>query len=167
GRGLDIAGGFTGKSGLYAAGQAAEAAGQFQSMSAAWHKEHDGAFGQAVNETKTHFQKCPKCKSYVCAEDWNGEAGLCTNDAPSLVTEMQATKAQTRVEQMREHVKTQTLYDGDMEDRATACPTCGKPSGSGKFCQNCGASLAFQECSNCHHKNPMGVPFCGECGTKL
>ena len=167
GRGLEVAGGFTGKSGLYSAGQAAAAAGQYQSMSAAWHTEHDGAFGQAINETTTHFKKCPKCKLYVCTEDWNGEAGLCTNDAPSLVTEMQATKAQVRVEQMREHVKAQTLYDGDTQDRATVCPTCGKPAGAGKFCQNCGASLAFQECANCHHKNPMGVPFCGECGTKL
>lgn len=167
GRGLEAAGSIAGTSSLYGIGHAADSAGQFQSMSAAWHKEHDAAFQQAVNEAKVHFRKCPRCKLYVCEEDWNDEAGLCTNDAPSLVTETQAAKAQVRVEQMREHVQSQTLYDGDMTDRATVCPTCGKPSGSGKFCQNCGASLAFKECSNCHHKNPTNVNFCGECGSKL
>ena len=167
GRGLEVAGSVTGKTALWGAGQAADAASQYRNMSADWHKEHDGAFGQAVNEATTHFKKCPKCKSYVCAEDWNDEAGLCTTDAPSLVTEMAAEKAQTRVEQMREHVKTQTLYDGDMTDRMTACTNCGKPSGSGKFCQNCGAPLGFKVCAKCNHQNPVNVTFCGECGTKL
>ena len=162
-----MAGSVTGKSALWGAGRAADAAGQYQNMSAEWHKEHDNAFLQAVNEASSHFKKCPKCKLYVCEEDWNTEAGLCTNDAPSLVTELQAAKAQTRVEQMREHVKGHALYDGDTTDKMTVCPTCGKPAGAGKFCNNCGASLAFQECSSCHHKNPMNVPFCGECGKKL
>ena len=125
GRGLEIAGGMAGSSALWGAGQAADAAGQFRNMSAEWHKEHDNAFTQGVNEAKVHFKKCPKCKLYVCSEDWNDEAGLCTNDAPALVTELQAAKAQTRVEQMREHVKTQTLYDGDMTERMTLCSTCG------------------------------------------
>jgi hypothetical protein len=158
---------FTTGSGLYGAGQAASAAGQFKGMSAQWHVEHDKAFQQAVNEAQGHFKKCPKCKSYVCADDWNDEAGLCTTDAPSLAAETQATKAQVRVAQMQEHVKSQTLYDGDTSDRATLCPTCGKPSGSGKFCQNCGATLGYKECAKCHHQNPPTVSFCGECGTKL
>jgi len=167
GRGLAIAGSVTGQSGLYGAGQAADSYGQFKHMSADWHKEHDGAFEQAVNEAKGHFKKCPKCKRYVCEEDWNSEAGLCTTDAPSLTTELQATKAQTRVDQMREHVKTQTLYDGDTTDRSTVCATCGKPAGSGKFCQNCGASLGFKTCPKCNHQNAVAAGFCNECGTKL
>jgi len=152
---------------LDGAGGMASEAGRFQNMSADWHKEHDAAFLQAVNEAKTHFQKCPKCKRYVCAEDWNSEAGLCTADAPSLTTELQAAKAQTRVDQMREHVKTQTLYDGDTSDRMTLCPTCGKPAGAGKFCQNCGGSLSFKTCTKCNHQNAMTAGFCAECGTKL
>lgn len=167
GRGVEALGSVTGSGSLWGAGQAADAASQFQHMSADWHKEHDVAFQQGVNEAKVHFKKCPLCKLFVCEDDWNDEAGLCTRDAPSLITETQAAKAQTRVEQMREAVKSQTLFTGETEDRATLCPTCGKPSGSGKFCQNCGAPLGFRECPNCHHKNPAGVGFCGECGTKL
>ncbi len=165
-----MASGLTGgaASGLYGAGQAAGAASQFKGMSADWHREHDNAFLQAVNEAKVHFKKCPKCKNYVCADDWNDEAGLCTTDAPSLVAEMQAAKAQARVEQMQEAVKKQTLFDGDTTtDRSTLCSTCGKPSGAAKFCQNCGAPLGFKVCAKCQHQNPPTVNFCGECGTKL
>ncbi len=154
-------------SGLYGAGQAAGAASQFKGMSAEWHREHDNAFQQAVNEAKTHFTKCPKCRSYVCADEWNDEAGLCTKDAPSLTSEMQAAKAQTRVEQMQQAVKQQPLFDGNTADRATLCPTCGKPSGSGKFCQNCGGALGFKQCAKCQHQNPPTVSFCGECGNRL
>jgi len=153
--------------GLSGMSQGASAASQFRGMSAEWHKEHDNAFVQAVNETKVHFQRCPKCKKYVCPDDWNTEAGLCTTDAPSLTAELQATKAQVRVEQMQESVKSTKLYDGDMTDRSTICPSCGKPSGTGKFCQNCGQPLGFRVCPKCQHQNPPTVNFCGECGSKL
>jgi len=159
-------GGSTG-SGLWGASQGAGAASQFKGMSAAWHTEHDNAFQQAVNEAKVHFKRCPRCKRYVCPDDWNDEAGLCTTDAPSLAAETQATKAQVRVEQMQSAVKSQQLYDGDSSDRSTICPTCGKPSGTGKFCQNCGQPLGYRVCPKCQHQNPPTVNFCGECGTKL
>lgn len=167
GRGLEVVGSATGKSALWSAGHAADAAGQYKNMSADWHKEHDSAFLQAVNEAKVHFHRCPKCKLYVCGEDWNDEAGLCTNDAPSLVSEMAAVKAQTRVDQMKDHVRSQTLYDGDLTERMTLCTSCGKPAGSGKFCNNCGAPLGFKVCAKCNHQNPVNVSFCGECGSKL
>ena len=154
-------------SGFWGASQGANAAAQFRGMSAAWHTEHDNAFQQAVNEAKVHFKRCPRCKKYVCPDDWNDEAGLCTTDAPSLAAETQATKAQVRVEQMQSAVKSQQLYDGDSSDRSTICPTCGKPSGTGKFCQNCGQPLGYRVCPKCQHQNPPTVNFCGECGTKL
>jgi predicted nucleic acid binding AN1-type Zn finger protein len=154
-------------SGLGGASQAAGATSQFRGMSADWHKEHDNAFVQAVNEAKVHFKRCPKCKNYVCADDWNEEAGLCTTDAPSLTAEMQATKAQGRVEQMQTAVKAQPQFDGDTTDRSTICPACGKPSGVGKFCNNCGQPLGLRVCPKCQHQNPTTVSFCGECGTKL
>jgi hypothetical protein len=157
----------SGTSGLYGASQGASAVSQFKGMSADWHKEHDNAFQQAVNEAMVHFKKCPKCKQYVCFDDWNNEAGLCTTDAPSLTAELQATKAQARVEQMQTSVKSEKLYDGDSSDRSTICPKCAKPSGAGKFCNNCGAPLGFKECSKCHAQNPPTVAFCGECGNKL
>lgn len=156
-----------GGSGIYGASQGVGAASQFKGMSAQWHTEHDNAFQQAVNEAKVHFKRCPRCKKYVCPDDWNEEAGLCTTDAPSLTAETQATKAQVRVEQMQEAVKAQKLYDGDSSDRSTVCPACGKPAGATKFCQNCGAPLGFRVCPKCQHQNPPTVNFCGECGTKL
>jgi len=162
-----MASSLTDSGGLYGASQGAGAVSQFKGMSADWHREHDKAFEQAVNETKTHFKKCPRCNLYICSDEWNDEAGLCTTDAPSLTTELQSTKAQVRVEQMQTAVKAQTLFDGDTTDRTTLCATCGKPSGSGKFCQNCGSPLGYKECSKCHHQNPPTVSFCGECGTKL
>lgn len=165
--GLSAVGGFSGSSGLYGASQAAGGAQQYSSMSADWHKEHDNAFLQAVNEAKVHFQKCPKCKSFVCADDWNGQAGLCTTDAPSMAAELQAAKAQAAVEQMKTQVAAQPQFDGDTSNKMTVCPKCGKPSGSEKFCQNCGNPLGFKECPSCHHKNPSTISFCGECGTRL
>lgn len=154
-------------SGLYGAGQAAGAASQFQGMSAAWHKEHDNAFQQAVAEALHHFSRCPKCRQYVCASDWNTEAGLCTIDAPSFSAALQAAKAQTRIDQMQEAVKAQPQFTGDSSDRATLCPACGKPSGAGKFCNNCGSPLGFKSCPSCHAQNPPTVSFCGECGGRL
>ncbi|MGC2033946.1 MAG: zinc ribbon domain-containing protein [Thermoplasmata archaeon] len=165
--GSTVSGTFGGGSGLQGASEGAGAVSQFKGMSAEWHREHDNAFQQAVNEAMVHFKKCPRCREYVCSDDWNDEAGLCTQDAPSLIAETQAAKAQTRVEQMQTAVKGQQLYDGDSSDKATLCPSCGKPSGSAKFCQNCGQPLGFRECSKCHHQNPPGVNFCGECGNKL
>lgn len=165
--GLYAAGTFTGGAGLYGAGQAAGGAQQFSNMSADWHKEHDNAFLQAVNEAKTHFQKCPKCKAYVCADDWNNQAGLCTTDAPSMAAELQAAKSQAAVEQMRTQVATQPQWSGDTSNKMTVCPKCGKPSGSEAFCQNCGNPLGYKECPNCHNKNPPTINFCGGCGTRL
>jgi len=118
GRGLEIAGGFAGKGGLSSAGQAADAAGQYQSMSAAWRTEHDGAFGHAVNEATTHFKKCPKCKLYVCDDDWNDEAGLCKNDAPSPVSETVCTTC------------------GQPGGPGKFCQNCGAALGF-KVCANC------------------------------
>ncbi|HXW67059.1 MAG TPA: zinc ribbon domain-containing protein [Thermoplasmata archaeon] len=157
----------SGGSGLSSASSMAGTASQFRGMSADWHKEHDNAFQQAVNEAKPHFQKCPRCNQLVCSADWNNEAGLCTHDAPSLAAETQAAKAQVRVEQMQAQVRSQSQFDGDTSDRSTICPKCGKPSGAGKFCNNCGAPLGFRECPSCHHQNPPTVNFCGDCGAKL
>jgi len=167
GRGAQVLGSVTGQNVLWGAGDAANTAADFSQMSPAWHQEHDTAFTQAVNEAKVHFKKCPRCKRYVDEDDWNDEAGLCIEDAPSLEIELQAARAQARIEQMQEQVKSEKLYTPETEERATLCPTCGEPSGSGKFCQNCGAALGDRVCPNCSHPNPPSVKFCGECGTKL
>ncbi|WP_239450947.1 double zinc ribbon domain-containing protein [Methanosarcina horonobensis] len=44
---------------------------------------------------------------------------------------------------------------------------CGKISGEGKFCNNCGASITLIKCPNCGNKVSIGTRFCEDCGTKL
>ena len=165
--GFSAMGSLTGSGGMYGASQAASGAQQYKNQSAEWHKEHDNAFQQAVNEAKTHFKKCPKCKAFVCDDDWNNQAGLCTTDAPSMASELQAAKAQAAVEQMKAQVASQQQFNGDTSNRSTVCPKCGKTAGSEKFCQNCGTPLAFKECPSCHKQNPVNINFCGECGGRL
>ena len=60
-----------------------------------------------------------------------------------------------------------TVWQGAIESKTTVCPSCGKPAGSGKFCNNCGASMDLQECPKCGAKNALAVRFCNNCGTNL
>jgi len=54
-------------------------------------------------------------------------------------------------------------------DAATTCPSCGVKNPEGvKFCQECGTKLHFQGpkvCVSCGAKLEPGTRFCGECGT--
>jgi hypothetical protein len=136
-------------------------------MTPAWHKEHEAAFDAAVNEAKAKFQRCPRCHKWVCENDWNSEEGLCTEDAPNVATEVAAAKAQRAKDQIWEKAKEADVFTGKIESKQTLCPQCGKPAGSGKFCQNCGAPLGMAACPKCGAKNPAGTKFCGECGAKL
>ncbi|MEX2724032.1 MAG: zinc ribbon domain-containing protein [Candidatus Freyarchaeota archaeon] len=140
---------------------------RFEGMPPAWHKEHEAAFATAVNEAKTKFQRCPRCRQWVCENDWNDEEGLCVDDAPRVAAEVAAAKAQTTKEQIWEKARETKLFTGKVESKQTICPECGKPSGGGKFCNNCGAPLSLNRCPKCGAANPAGTRFCGECGSKL
>ncbi len=59
------------------------------------------------------------------------------------------------------------VFDGEIESKQTICPNCGKPSGAGKFCNNCGSNLALLECERCGTKCSADSRFCGECGNRL
>jgi len=63
--------------------------------------------------------------------------------------------------------KTATVWEGKIEAKTTMCPDCGKPAGSGKFCNNCGASMDLKECAKCGAKNAQAVKFCNNCGENL
>ena len=110
-----------------------------------WTKEHDSALGKATTEAMTHFHQCPKCRKYVCDNDWRADVSLCSVDA-TAAQQAAAAKAPTP---------------------PTICPVCGKPSGGGKFCNNCGAPLGPVKCQACGTENPPGAKFCSGCGTKL
>lgn len=140
---------------------------RFEGMSPEWHKEHEGAFELAQNEAKGHFKRCPKCKRWICENDWNEQEGLCVDDAPREAVEVAAARAEKMVEDIKEKAKGTQIFTGEIESKQTLCPQCGKPAGEGKFCNNCGASLSFVKCSKCGTKSPTGTRFCGECGTRL
>jgi hypothetical protein len=132
----------------YTASRGADTLAQkYQGMTPEWHKEHDEAFTKAQNEAMNHFKQCPKCHKYVDEKDWNEQQGLCVEDA--------------------QKPNVGTAATGATEGKQIICPVCGKPAGSGKFCNNCGAPLTVNKCPNCGMENPVGAKFCGACGAKL
>lgn len=60
-----------------------------------------------------------------------------------------------------------TVWKGEIESKTTVCPSCGKPAGTGKFCNNCGASMERKLCPQCGAKNALTVKFCNNCGSNL
>jgi len=140
---------------------------RFQGMSPEWHKEHEPAFELGQNEAKGHFKRCPRCKKYVCDNDWNEEAGLCIEEAPRESTEVAAARAEKMVEDIKAKASATAVFTGTIDQRQTLCPKCNKPAGEGKFCNNCGAPLSIMKCPQCGAGNAAGTRFCGECGNKL
>ncbi|MEZ4335816.1 MAG: zinc ribbon domain-containing protein [Sandaracinaceae bacterium] len=50
------------------------------------------------------------------------------------------------------------------------CPGCGASVNPGKFCAECGTSLAPPQpkpCPSCSMVAPPGAKFCANCGTNL
>jgi hypothetical protein len=142
-------------------------AAKFSGMSPGWHKEHEAAFETAQNEAKGHFQRCPKCRKYVCEMDWNEQEGLCVEDAPRQNVEVAAAKAGKMVKDIQNKAENTQVFSGAIESKQTLCPQCGKPAGEGKFCNNCGASLSMVKCAKCGTQSPVGTNFCGGCGSRL
>ncbi|HOL17894.1 MAG TPA: zinc ribbon domain-containing protein [Bacillota bacterium] len=140
---------------------------KFEGMSPEWHKEHEAAFEMAQNEAKQHFLRCPKCRKWVCENDWNEEEGLCVECAPRVNVEVAAARAEKMVEDIKQKASQTQVFDGKIESKQTICHQCGKPAGQGKFCNNCGANLAMKQCERCGTLSPANVRFCGECGNKL
>ncbi len=140
---------------------------RFTGMSPQWHKEHEAAFELAQNEAKEHFIRCPKCKKWVCENDWNEQEGLCVDDAPRVNVEVAAAKAQKAAQDIQEKAASTQVFTGEIESKQTICPACGKPAGEGKFCNNCGTPLSLIKCTKCGAMSPAGTRFCGECGNGL
>lgn len=140
---------------------------RFEHMSPEWHKEHEAAFEYAQNEAKGHFKRCPRCRKWVCEDDWNEQEGLCVECAPRMNVEMASIKSERVIQEMREKAENSNLFKGEIESKITICHECGKPVGEGKFCNNCGASLSMVKCTRCGAKNSAESRFCGECGNKL
>jgi len=140
---------------------------RFEGKSPEWQKEHEQAFERAQNEAKQHFHRCPSCNKYVCDHCWNEDEGLCTACAPRQEVLVAKTRADAMKRNIADAGNTATVWQGKVESKTTICPTCGKPAGSGKFCNNCGADMSLKECPKCGAKNAQAVRFCNNCGQNL
>ena len=140
---------------------------QYEGRSPEWQKEHEKAFERASNEAMQHFHRCPNCNKYVCDQCWNEDEGLCVSCAPRQEVFVAQARAQAMKRNIEDAGRSATVWQGNIESKTTMCPSCGKPAGSGKFCNNCGASMELKECPKCGAKNALTIRFCNNCGQNL
>jgi len=140
---------------------------KFEGKSPEWQKEHEQAFMRSQNEAQQHFHRCPHCNKYVCDHCWNEDEGLCVSCAPRQEVYVAQARAQAMKRNIDDAGQNATVWQGNIESKTTMCPSCGKPAGAGKFCNNCGASMDMKECPRCGAKNAQTVRFCNNCGENL
>jgi hypothetical protein len=127
----------------------------------------DDALQKAANEIMPRFTRCPRCNNWVDETCWNEARGLCVSCAPKLAAELEAERASVEIAQMRQSMRTETVFTGDTSARTTVCTNCGKPVGSERFCANCGTPTAQAKCTQCGNDLAPGTRFCGNCGTPV
>jgi len=140
---------------------------RFEGRSPEWQKEHEKAFEMAQNEAMQHFHRCPNCNKYACDHCLNEDEGLCVRCAPRQEIYVAQARAQAMKRNIDQAGNSATVWQGEIESKTTICPSCGKPAGTGKFCNNCGASMEMKVCPKCGAKNAQTVRFCNNCGENL
>ena len=114
---------------------------RFSGMSPEWHKEHEKAFAAAQNEAKQHFHRCNKCHQWVCDSCWNDEVGLCAECAPRVNVEIAAARADKMKRDIWDKADQTQVFKGEIEQKATFCPNCGKPAGRANSAPTAGRAL--------------------------
>ena len=140
---------------------------RFEGMSPEWQKEHEKTFERAKNEAQQHFNRCHGCHSWVCDACYNEDEGLCTECAPRQEISVAKAHADAMRRNIEAAAESATVWKGSLESKTTVCPDCGKPAGTGKFCSNCGTSLALAICPSCKAENAQGLRFCNHCGASM
>ncbi|MCL2889384.1 MAG: zinc ribbon domain-containing protein [Eggerthellaceae bacterium] len=140
---------------------------RFEGRSPEWQREHQAAFEKAQNEVRRHFHRCPNDAQYVCDHCWNEDTGLCVSCSPRQEVYIARAHAEAMQRNIDEAGQNATVWQGKIESKTTICLTCGKPAGIGKFCNNCGASMALNVCPKCGAQNALAVRFCNNCGLNL
>ena len=147
--------------GLWGASSAARTAKDFMDKGA-----RDDALEKAANEIMPLFTRCPACNNWCDETCFNQQRNLCVTCAPNLVSEMERERSSVELNQMRQAMQAEQVFSGDLSARKTVCPTCQKPTGSEKFCANCGTRLGTAHCTQCGAELATGARFCGNCGNK-
>ena len=140
---------------------------RFDGMSPEWQKEHEKAFERAKNEAQRHFHRCHGCHNWVCDACYNEDEMLCTDCAPRQEVAVAKGRAEAMRRNIEEASERAVVWRGKLESKTVVCPTCGKPAGTGKFCNNCGGALALKTCPKCGKANAQGVRFCNHCGGSM
>ncbi len=92
---------------------------------------------------------------------------LCTDCAPRQEVAVAKARAEAMRRNIDEAAEAATVWKGKIESKTVVCSSCGKPAGNGKFCSNCGASMALAVCPKCGEKNSQCVRFCTNCGASM
>lgn len=140
---------------------------RFEGKSPDWKREHETAFVKAQNMAQGYFHRCSSCSAYVCSVCFNDDEGLCIKCAPRENVYIAKTKADVMKRNIDNAAGEATVWSGNIESKIVVCHSCGKPSGRGKFCNNCGENLEHPKCKKCGFKNAVTARFCSDCGESL
>ncbi|MEU6174965.1 zinc ribbon domain-containing protein [Streptantibioticus parmotrematis] len=162
-RGMGVASGLLGRVGNDLGTAAEGLAG------AGWGGARDAAFRRAIERAGSHFDRCARCTSHVCARCWNADQGLCLVCAPDTAAETAAARQRGLNDAVTERAYAAGQRGGDSYDvdsaRQLVCPSCRSDTHGGRFCPACGTQVASPEaCAGCGGRLPQGAAFCPDCG---
>jgi formate dehydrogenase maturation protein FdhE len=89
------------------------------------------------------------------------------NKLQLIEANLAAAQAKLNAKQQEQKAAEQAKKEADAR---TSCPNCGAKNPEGvKFCQECGTKLGQTKafCTSCGSENPPGTRFCGNCGNPL
>ncbi len=131
---------------------------------------HDAALKEAAEEISKQFKQCTRCGSWVCEQMcWNQKIQMCERCVPDLGEEQAMAQAAVAREQVHEKARGVDRPVGreGISVAAVACPACGAKAQGGKFCAECGGTLAVvKRCTHCGAEAGSDAKFCPECGQK-
>jgi hypothetical protein len=136
---------------------------------AGWGHARDTSLRRAVATAQSHFSRCPRCTSHVCARCWNAQQGLCLVCAPDTAAELAASRQRGLNDEVSERGYAAGRQQGGGVDVQSStplvCPQCRAETHGSRFCGGCGHELARQNhCTGCGGTLPDTAAFCPDCG---
>jgi double zinc ribbon protein len=135
---------------------------------------HDSAVRKAVEEIRPLFHQCGRCGQWNCKDIcWNTDRNQCVQCSPKIDEEIAAIESEATIDQIRNKAYNEVDLTGGVQLKSVAapvqCPSCSTKVPVGmKFCGECGTNvLAKPKCPSCGTEAGPGLKFCGECGTRI